>query len=154
MRSPAGPSARTTVGIPRRGMPLITPAAPGTPVLVKPMPLKLAALPPIIRVHFSYGVMAATTSAILSSRSCGALSANADVTWHARIAETNIVFILYDSIGLLACSKSNVTVHRAVVGSKFDVRRLAACHCMCFSRLELHAVVQHEDVVDALHRFV
>ncbi len=76
MRKPAGPSATTVAGMPRRGMPLICPAAPGTICAWLPMVADIVATwfpaDPTIKSIFSSSVIAFMTSAIGATPSCGA----------------------------------------------------------------------------------
>ena len=94
MRRPAGPSARTVEGMPRRSIERVVPAAPGTRAVAEAVILPAVMLPqplPTSRVAFSSSVMAATTSSMLSFVSCGCANIATEPRSNAPIAK--ILFI-------------------------------------------------------------
>ena len=66
IRTPAGPSASTTAGMPKRSIGWVVPAAPGTYSEVYPTPSNCLLRAPTIRAAFSSSVRSETISGILS----------------------------------------------------------------------------------------
>ena len=101
MRTPAGPSARTTAGTPRRGISLMTPAAPGAFTFLYALGLNISARPPTMSSHFSSRVMASMISWMLFSESLSSSLAEIvpDVKSREMINDRIIVLLSMDISG-------------------------------------------------------